>query len=890
MSGADPRLGPIHWPMPGQRSARRRALLMAVLCTLFGAWYLHWLLQGERVGSPLLYVILIAAEGFNLTQAIGFWWTCASQRLRGHREPANPNAAVDVMIPVYDEPRDVVEPTVAAARRMEGAGRVWLCDDGDRPEMAAIAKEHGAGYITRSEHGGAKAGNLNHALSVTDAPYVAVLDCDHVPRPSFLTRTLGHLQEPGVAFVQTPQYYANGEKTPVAAAAAAQQNLFFGPISRGKDGVGSTFCCGTNVVFRRQALEEVGGFAEDSLTEDFELSVRMHEKGWRSAYVPEVLACGLGPEDMASYVSQQQRWARGCLSGIPAILRSRMPLRLRLQYLLSATYFLSGWTLLVYMSLPVIRILTDAQPLAASTADQFLLHFGPYYVAALATVALAGYGTYTFDAFALAAGSFWIHIQATINSLLRRPARFVVTPKHGTLARQPGAVAPALAAIVVLVGVSVYGLAQSRGAATLNNVAFASLHASILLSAVIPALRVRPSPRLQPERPPPRRAWPAASGAPRPVAIAAIGVSLLVPIALGVLGASGLADRTTLSEKAHASAESFMTTYVGPDGRVSRADQGGDTVSEGQAYGMLLAAALDDRARFETIWHWTQSNLQRDDGLLAYHWANGGVESDEPATDADLDAARALALAGERFGSEEYRREGVRIGQAVLERETADPGGQTLLAAGPWATGEAPVINPSYFAPRAYADLAEAEADGRWEVLAATSRSVSTALTEEGDALPPDWASLPYGSSPGSAEEVGPLASPIADPGQPGGSSGEGEEPASGLDADRLAVRLAESCIPADRKVAGALWSLYKRDPGRLSYSLDGSARDPQRHPVALVAAAASAEAAEDTDAAAELLDRAEALDEQQPTYYGSAWVALGRVMLTSSALGSCSG
>jgi cellulose synthase (UDP-forming) len=890
MSGADPRLGPIRWPMPSERAARRRAALMAVLCIVFAAWYLHWLLQGERVGTPLLYGILIAAEGFSLIQAIGFWWTCAHQRLRGERAPANPEAAVDVLIPVYDEPRDVVEPTVEAARRMEGAGRVWLCDDGDRAEMAAIAREHGAGYITREEHGGAKAGNLNHALGVTDAPYVAVLDCDHVPRPGFLTATLGHLQEPGVAFVQTPQYYANAEETPVAAAAAAQQNLFFGPISRGKDGLDAAFCCGTNVVFRREALEEVGGFAEDSLTEDFELSVRMHEKGWRSAYVPEVLACGLGPEDMASYVSQQQRWARGCLSGIPAILRSRMPLRLRLQYLLSATYFLSGWTLLVYMSLPVIRILTEAQPLAASTADQFLLHFGPYYVAALSTVALAGYGTYTFDAFALAAGSFWIHVQATINSLLRRPARFVVTPKHGTLARQPGAVAPALVVIAVLVGVSAYGLAQSRGAATLNNVAFASLHASILLSAVIPALRVRPSPRVRTEKPRRRRAWPASSGAPRPVALAAIGVSLLVPIGLGALGASGLADRTSLDEKARASAESFMGTYVGPDGRVARTDQGGDTVSEGQAYAMLLAVALDDRARFERLWEWTRSNLQRDDGLLAFHWANDRVASDEPATDADLDAARALVLAGERFGSDEYRREGVRMGQAVLEHETADPGGQALLAAGPWATGEAPVINPSYFSPRAYADLAEAQSDERWPVLAATSRSLASALTGEGDALPPDWASLASGTYPGSAEEVGPLASPIADPAQPGVASSGGAEPASGLDAHRLAIRLAESCIAADRKVAGALWPLYERDPGRLSYSLDGSARDPNRHPVALVAAAAAAHAAEDTDAAAELLDRAETLDRQQPTYYGSAWVALGRVMLTSSALGGCSG
>ena len=99
------------------------------------------------------------------------------------------------------------------------------------------------------------------------------------------------------------------------------------------------------------------------MTEDFELSIDLHSRGWRSVYVPEVLARGLGPEDMASYVSQQQRWARGCLSGVGAALRARLPARLRAQYLLSSLYFLSGWTIAVYMALPVVRMLTGAQPL-----------------------------------------------------------------------------------------------------------------------------------------------------------------------------------------------------------------------------------------------------------------------------------------------------------------------------------------------------------------------------------------------------------------------------------------------------------------------------------------------------------------------------------------------
>ena len=105
-------------------------------------------------------------------------------------------------------------------------------------------------------------------------------------------------------------------------------------------------------------------------------------------------------------------------------LRARLPWRARAQYLLSATYFLSGWTLLLYMSLPVVRLLFGVQPLARITADQFLIHFAPYYCGALATVALAGSGTYTFGAFALATSNFWIHIYATLGALARRGKRF----------------------------------------------------------------------------------------------------------------------------------------------------------------------------------------------------------------------------------------------------------------------------------------------------------------------------------------------------------------------------------------------------------------------------------------------------------------------------------
>jgi cellulose synthase (UDP-forming) len=488
----DPRL--LDVSSESQRLARptgTRVWLLLIVNAPLSLWYFSWLLAPQRIGNRALYGMLIVAELFNLIQAAGFWWTCADERSRrGAVRPAQ-MVDVDVLVPVYGEPVDVVEPTIAAAVRMRGARvRVALLDDGDSPQMEALAARYRATYIRRVTRTGAKAGNLNHALRLTSAPAVAVFDCDHVPDPAFLEATLGYLvADSRMAFVQTPQYYANAIKGGLPAAAWAQQALFFGAIARGKDRLGAMFCCGTNVLFRRSALEHVGGFPENSLTEDFELSIRLHALGWRSRYVSEVLARGLGPEDMAAYVSQQHRWARGCLSALPAALRARLPWRLRAQYVLSAMFFLSGWSVLIYMLLPVVRILTGAQPLASASADQFLLHFAPYFTASLLTVVLAGAGMYTFAAFALTAASFWLHIHASLRALLRRPGRFVVTPKRGRAGRQIGAVLPALIAIGVLGASACVGLLRDRSPATLNNVAFAALHMCVLLSGAGPALR-----------------------------------------------------------------------------------------------------------------------------------------------------------------------------------------------------------------------------------------------------------------------------------------------------------------------------------------------------------------------------------------------------------------
>jgi cellulose synthase (UDP-forming) len=484
----DVRLRPVDWHPYDGSGWRGRAVRLLVLVNIpLAVWYLVWLLSPGRSGHPVLYVLLVGAEGLNMAQGMGFWWTVGVIRPRQARSPSTESIPVDVFIPVYTEPVEVVEATVAAASRVRGDVRVALLDDGGSSAMEELAARHQVRYIRRPGSEGAKAGNINWALERTEAPFVAVFDCDHVPDPSFLEVTLAYFDE-DVAFVQTPQYYANGQQPGVARTSWSQQELFFGTIAVGRDRQGAMFCCGTNVVFRRTALEEVGGFSTDSLTEDFELSIRLHAAGWRSRYVPEVLASGLGPEDMASYVGQQMRWARGCLWALPAVLKARLPLRQRLNYLLSGAYWLTGWTLLVYMAFPVVRILTGEQPVDVQSVDEFLLHWAPYFACGTAIVALSSNGRFTFGAFGLMSCNFWIHALSTLLTVFRRTGRFRVTPKKGVGGRQLRPIMAPLAACVTLASVSVYGMARDQSPATVNNVAFALVHISILMSGMWPAL------------------------------------------------------------------------------------------------------------------------------------------------------------------------------------------------------------------------------------------------------------------------------------------------------------------------------------------------------------------------------------------------------------------
>jgi endo-1,4-beta-D-glucanase Y len=339
--------------------------------------------------------------------------------------------------------------------------------------------------------------------------------------------------------------------------------------------------------------------------------------------------------------------------------------------------------------------------------------------------------------------------------------------------------------------------------------------------------------------------------------------------------ASGCGGAATATSPQQHAAAGFLAKYAQPDGRVVRLDQGRDTVSEGQAYGMLLAEVAGDDAAFRRIWGWTHDHLRQRSGLFAFHAnAAGKVVSKQAASDADLLIAWAL-LRYQGPGAATWHRDGRQVAAAILAHEvTTGPGGTPILAAGPWATGRPASLDPSYWSPQALQGIAQATGGQQWRRLAAGTVALTRRLTRDGRLLPPDWAELT------AAGVLRPEPAP------------DGSQPQTqyGLDAQRVVVWFAASCDPHARALAARWWPLL-RASGRaqaLALRPDGTVLNPAPSVLPLVAAAAAAKAAGDGTAARRLLRQATAAQRSHPAYYGGAWQALGSALLSGGSLGAC--
>jgi len=356
-------------------------MIMSLFCTFrYGYWRIeqtsyffsdpanHW----SALDAFFIFSLLFAEAYSFVILFLGYFQTIWPLRRAPVALPENTDAwpHVDVLIPTYNEPLDLVRYTVLGALNMDWPIEklhVYLLDDGRRKDFEQFAREAGIGYKTRPDNKYAKAGNINAALKTVTSELVAIFDCDHVPTRSFLQMTVGwFLRDPKLGVLQTPHHFYSPDpfernlgqfKT-----IPNEGELFYGIVQDGNDFWNASFFCGSCAVLRRAALDEIGGIATETVTEDAHTSLRMQIHGWNSAYINIPQAAGLATERLSAHVGQHIRWARGMVQ----IMRTDFPLTApgltlpqRICYMNAMLHFLYAIPRLIFLTAPLIYLLLN---------------------------------------------------------------------------------------------------------------------------------------------------------------------------------------------------------------------------------------------------------------------------------------------------------------------------------------------------------------------------------------------------------------------------------------------------------------------------------------------------------------------------------------------------
>lgn len=363
---------------------RLATLTLVMLSVITSLRYMYWRITDtigfHNVVDAFFGYGLLLAEIYALTvMLLSYFQTAWPLRRKPTPLPVDRSAwpTVDVYIPTYNEPLDVVRQSVLAAQSLDWPAdklRVYVLDDGRRQEFREFSEQAGVGYLTRPDNKHAKAGNINAALAKTDGEFIAVFDCDHVTVRSFLQICMGwFLKDKQLALLQTPHVFFSPD--PFERNLGTFRNvpnegeLFYGVIQDGNDLWNATFFCGSCAVMRRSALDAVGGVAVESVTEDALTALKMNRLGFNTAYLAVPQAAGLATENLSRHIGQRTRWARG----MAQIIRTNNPLLgkglkigQRLCYLSAMLHFFFGLPRVVFLTAPLAYLFFHANVFQAS--------------------------------------------------------------------------------------------------------------------------------------------------------------------------------------------------------------------------------------------------------------------------------------------------------------------------------------------------------------------------------------------------------------------------------------------------------------------------------------------------------------------------------------------
>ena len=395
---------------------------------------------------------------------------------------------VDVLITVYGESLDVIETTVRAAMGMHGRHTTWILDDGDSDEVRNLAKFLGCRYVRRLGSSGAKAGNVNNALSVAKAEFFVIFDADFVAKPEFLHEMIPFMEDPNVAFVQAPQVYGN-LNTIVSRGAGFIQMVFYRFIQPGRNEFNAAFCVGTNVLFRRAAVKDIGGIYTQSKSEDIWTSILLHERGWRSIFQPKELAVGETPDTIEAYSKQQLRWATGGFEILfthnPLSPRRRLHMDQRLMYFVTCTFYFTGIAPGLLMLVPILEVFFDLRPVTLAVKwYEWALFYPGFYVMQIVLAAVIA-GTFRWEVLLLAANSFPIYIKAFFNALLKVDTKWAATGATKGRTSAFNFIMVQVWAFVFMVGTSIVSIYRDYSMGHLNVATFWCVLNAVFLGAFV---------------------------------------------------------------------------------------------------------------------------------------------------------------------------------------------------------------------------------------------------------------------------------------------------------------------------------------------------------------------------------------------------------------------
>ena len=407
--------------------AARRNLAFLVLAQGSALVYLGWLFTAIDWNHPWLGAGFLLAEIICAVSV--FLWGAMLARKRLHPPeglpwPGDP-PLVDVLITICHEPAEVFGPTFAAVAKIDYPHfRVTVLDDGGSAEVRDLARSHGFAYSARETRRFAKSGNLNHGLAITSAPFIMTLDVDHVPQPEIISRLVGFFQVPGIGFVASRQEF----RVPPGDPWGNRDRVFYEAMQSGKNYANAAISCGSGVIYRRQALDDVGGFPNWSVVEDLYVSMLMEQRHWRGVYYPYALAEGTAPQDIFAQQQQRSQWAVDSLRIMfwnDPLCAAGLTWRQRLNYFhFGWHYIMYGIAYPIFFCMPIWSLFTG-QFVIATPVWLFLCYRLPYLVfMRLMTWSMTD-RTHDFKAFQLQVGLWPVYLSAIATALTHpftRPA------------------------------------------------------------------------------------------------------------------------------------------------------------------------------------------------------------------------------------------------------------------------------------------------------------------------------------------------------------------------------------------------------------------------------------------------------------------------------------